>query len=920
MDEITTISNNLNLDLDQDTICQGAELTFTLDNFDQNVNFNWSIDPPTSEFPSGVHSITDTSSVAFHFSEEGCFDIHVYAFNDCDNSETQSFSICVKALEDEYFSDISVCQECFPITLVSPEAGCIITEGEGAPTVLIEDPNGDGVPGWLGTSTIDGPGLDSNLVTNIYGCTYTQYVNVVEIPISPREQVEYYFCLTDFPVDINGFTFNSPGDTRNITLEGAAASGCDSLMSITAHGVDLFGSSSVGNCESGEVELAFDIGTIVPMDYDSISYTWYDQNADVVLDFNGIDSILVVTGVGSYSVQVEVHVGAVSCPQTFGPFMVDVDNSSPDVPSIGYAPLEICVSELQAQIYMNNQGLGENYIWTFTPNMPISFGLTSDTVYVDLIDGQDFEFCVHAVNGCGASDEICDVVEVHENPDSEFTYDAEVCTDSVTIIEYTGAFGTLSSSVFTWDFDGGTILNGAVVTTGGPFEIGFANSGLYTIGLTLTEAGCSSIHTEYQVNVVDPFTAPMVECEGGAGSVTFSWDDTNVIDVDVIVLSGQSSYELGSNSFIVNGLNSEEDVTIQIEFNSGDACGGVTVTENCASFPCPEVDLELLLSNQNLCLDVDSDVTLDIAITGDNSGLGNWESPFIYNDNLFDIVEAGLGEHLLTYTYVIDDCTYSKDTVLSIFNSPEVEVEIFLAYCEEMGNNMIDILTSQDNGVLLDSESIEDFNNIEVEVGDHTISVVGEGGCSTELNFQIESFVVENLEIVGEEKIFEGQSTIYTATVTTNLDDLVFIWTMDGDTICMNCIEVEITPNEDVELCLHLVYGEDCVLSDCLFVEIGKRTEIYIPNVFSPNNDNINDLFTIGSNGTDAFINEIMIFDRWGEMVHNQKGFNVGEESHFWDGNFNGKMCIPGVYVYIINYLDEENQVKKVSGDLTLVR
>ena len=63
-----------------------------------------------------------------------------------------------------------------------------------------------------------------------------------------------------------------------------------------------------------------------------------------------------------------------------------------------------------------------------------------------------------------------------------------------------------------------------------------------------------------------------------------------------------------------------------------------------------------------------------------------------------------------------------------------------------------------------------------------------------------------------------------------------------------------------------------------------------------------------------------MIFDRWGEMVYNQKGLNVGEESRFWDGTFNGQMCETGVYVYIIDYLDEENKARKIFGDLTLVK
>ncbi len=919
MDEITTISNNLNIDLDQDSICLGTTITFNLDNFDQMVNFNWSIDPPTSEFPSGIHSVIDTPTVTFNFDQEGCFDIHVYAYNECDNSETRTFSVCVEPLEDEVFSDIYVCQECFPITLVSPESGCIITEGGGAPTVLIEDPNGDGVPGWLGTSTINGPGLDSNLVTNNFGCTYMQYVNVVEISLSPREQVDYYYCLTDFPVDINGTIFNDPGDTRNITIEGGAASGCDSLMSITAHAIDFFGTSSIGNCEAGEVELAMIVNNVPLNAYDSITYIWYDEDGNVVMDSDGVDSILTVSNVGSYSVQVGVTIDGVTCPQSFGPYMIDIDNLAPTIPNVTYAPIEVCVSELQTLIYVANQNLGENYIWTFTPDMPYTLGLTSDTVYVDVTNGEDFEFCVHAVNGCGSTLDICDDVEVIESPDSEFSVDTEICVDSLAIIEYTGTSGVSSSSIFYWDFAGGVIMNGMDPSGGGPFEIEFPNSGQYAISLMISESGCNSIETEYLIDVVEPFSPPMIMCESGIGSVTFSWDETGVDDVDISIQTGQTSFDFVNNTFTVFGLNSEEEVIIQLIFNQNETCAAASFTENCTSLPCPDVELELTLSNQDICIESGQNIMLDAIIMGDNSGMGDWEGQFIGN-NVFDITQAGVGEHLVTFIYQLGDCTFTRDTVISIHSSPELDADINLAFCEEMGSNMINIITSSDNIVLLDDEMLSSFEDVEVEVGMHMLEVTSPEGCSSYLDFEIENLGVEDLLISGISSIVKGESADYTASYNSGLEDLILIWTLNSDTICVNCSEVNITPDENGELCVSILYGNGCRVTDCLSIEVNEKTKIFIPNAFSPNNDNVNDFFAINSNNSSVFIEEIMIFDRWGEMVYNRRGFELGEESYYWDGTKNGDFCLEGVYVYVISYLDELNQRKKITGDLTLVR
>jgi gliding motility-associated-like protein len=67
-----------------------------------------------------------------------------------------------------------------------------------------------------------------------------------------------------------------------------------------------------------------------------------------------------------------------------------------------------------------------------------------------------------------------------------------------------------------------------------------------------------------------------------------------------------------------------------------------------------------------------------------------------------------------------------------------------------------------------------------------------------------------------------------------------------------------------------------------------------IPNVFTPNDDGINDLFMVNSNGIDDITLEI--FNRWGSPVFKRTAKTV-----FWDGHdATGKACQPGVYYYIV--------------------
>jgi gliding motility-associated-like protein len=60
------------------------------------------------------------------------------------------------------------------------------------------------------------------------------------------------------------------------------------------------------------------------------------------------------------------------------------------------------------------------------------------------------------------------------------------------------------------------------------------------------------------------------------------------------------------------------------------------------------------------------------------------------------------------------------------------------------------------------------------------------------------------------------------------------------------------------------------------------------------------------------------IFDRWGTLLH-----ETAELPPMWDGRFQGKVMLPGVYVYTIHLRDvqgSEEQERVMAGDVMLVR
>lgn len=110
-----------------------------------------------------------------------------------------------------------------------------------------------------------------------------------------------------------------------------------------------------------------------------------------------------------------------------------------------------------------------------------------------------------------------------------------------------------------------------------------------------------------------------------------------------------------------------------------------------------------------------------------------------------------------------------------------------------------------------------------------------------------------------------------------------------------------------------------CSASGQILVELNEGpVEVYIPNIFSPNGDGINDVFNIYGENINS-IEFLRVYDRFGSLVYSESGGTQGPGSG-WDGTMNGRALNPGVYVYYIGYITADNNMHQKSGDITLFR
>ncbi len=97
-----------------------------------------------------------------------------------------------------------------------------------------------------------------------------------------------------------------------------------------------------------------------------------------------------------------------------------------------------------------------------------------------------------------------------------------------------------------------------------------------------------------------------------------------------------------------------------------------------------------------------------------------------------------------------------------------------------------------------------------------------------------------------------------------------------------------------------------------VFVKINDAdVELDVPNIFTPNEDGLNDYFAIGYNIVPENF-KIIIYNRWGKIV-----FENQDIDNSWNGKNGRNYCKSGVYYYVIRY-DDKGETEILKGSLFL--
>ncbi len=174
---------------------------------------------------------------------------------------------------------------------------------------------------------------------------------------------------------------------------------------------------------------------------------------------------------------------------------------------------------------------------------------------------------------------------------------------------------------------------------------------------------------------------------------------------------------------------------------------------------------------------------------------------------------------------------------------------------------------------------------------------------------------------MGTSPLIELGDSVQLNPIVLGAQNVLWTWTPNKSLSCINCPNPSAKP---VQTTIFTLIVRDtttnCTIKDVIKVSVKPCESIFMPTVFSPNNDGANDYFSVFASGCVRKVKTMKLFNRWGIMVFSNTNFLPNNEKNGWDGRMNNTQLPPDVYVYVIELELGDGTIKLVSGDVTLLR
>ncbi|WP_367388003.1 gliding motility-associated C-terminal domain-containing protein [Lewinella sp. LCG006] len=427
--------------------------------------------------------------------------------------------------------------------------------------------------------------------------------------------------------------------------------------------------------------------------------------------------------------------------------------------------------------------------------------------------------------------------------------------------------------------------------------------------LTATLSGdavlCASESTSLQITTNGNFAFDYIVSENGSPSLAGSAMGTsaNVLVSPTIT----SSYQLES-------INSNGACPVEIIPSS------VTVT---VSNPAVSLGINSEFNGFAVSCSNATDGSISAVVT-------DGTAPFSYSwsngGNGPELENLGVGNYTLSLTDAAG-CMIQQSIALTAPEPIFAEITSIPGACndENSGQLQIDLISggAAPYEYSLDGEFFSSLNTTPLAIdglaaGNYTLYLQDANDCLTEQTTVLPASTTLVLDLGDDQELLLGDSFLLDPF--TNFVPASWDWSTTMYLSSPDSFVTYTQPSESIRYFLTMTDSNGCSVQDEIFLRVRRDIDVFVPNVFSPNNDGSNDLLRIFAGSAINSIRQFQIFDRWGNQLYVDGPFSPNDPQYGWNGKFRGEEMNPGVYVYFATVELVDGSLVQIEGDVVLLR
>ncbi len=505
-----------------------------------------------------------------------------------------------------------------------------------------------------------------------------------------------------------------------------------------------------------------------------------------------------------------------------------------------------------------------------------------------------YQIDLTATNICGSTS-FNDSLLVYALAQPDFVFSADtVCSEQ--LVEIYNSTECAWQTIYQWDLGDGNVSNSQDLEIANVYTTGLDFTS-YPVTLTATNpCGVSEYTDEIIIAPIEIeafFNAdPITGCEPldvnfdqeMFGVTYFGWDFGD---------GYTSATEDPEHTFLNDG-------SYLVEFIAGNFCGAEdTAYQTINVLPAPQIDF--ISTEQFLCVgEATQFIPSGDPITGHNWSFGDGNSSTqVSPGHIYD--EEGFYEVTLDAFSSLNGCPNSVTDTIQVITTPVAQISTeeaegcppFTAVLTNDSENAVNFFWDLGDGNFFVGDTL---THTFMETGDYEVEVIAINSNSCADTTSIEITVYPQPIADFEFETFDNDFNLDVDFENLSQDAVAYEWTFgDGNDSYFT------HPYHSYEKTGSCIYNPqliaynffNCTDTMAKPIEIPLEMRIWAPNAFTPDNDGINDVFSIVTSDVATEDSRLAIFNRWGVLIHEDIGLYPS-----WDGYIDGKLAKNDLYVW----------------------